>query len=40
MTYNGWCAIKPNQTKPNQIYVIKILFLDIMCYFLVIYVRK
>ena len=18
MTYDGWCAIKPNQTKPNQ----------------------
>ena len=22
MTYNGWYAIKPNQTKLNQIYLI------------------
>ena len=22
MTYNGWYAIKPNQTKPNPIYLI------------------
>ena len=24
MTYNGWCAIKPNRTKPNENFALKL----------------